>query len=448
MFKRYLYRNYRSFSGVKYIFTRRITFTGWLVLAGGVCMASVGADTNQSLGCQTFALLGAIIFISLVTLPWQRPRISIDRVLPRFGSAGETFSYQMILRNNSRRAQRGLKFTEECPDPRPTLEEFSTRREPGEEKRNWFDRTFGYYRWTWLLAQNTRAHLEEKTAPDLAAGSEHTLRASLTPLRRGVLRLTGTTIACPDPLGLFQSLRKIPHPQNILILPKRYHIPPFELPGTMKYQQGGVSMASSVGESEEFASLREYRPGDPMRRMHWKSFAKAGRPIVKEFQEEFFVRHALVLDTFSVPAQADIFEEAVSVAASLAYTIQRQDSLLDLMFVGPEAYCFTSGRGLSHTEQMLEILASVQPCREKEFLALEHLVLGHANDLSGCICVFVEWTESRQKFVKMLRARGVPLIVFVVTDNGQSLSPGVMADQPDHFHQLTVGKIGETLAAL
>ena len=143
MFKRYLYRNYRSFSGVKYIFTRRITLTGWLVLAGGVCMATIGADTNQSLGYQTFALLGAVIFISLVTTPWQRPRISIERVLPRFGSAGELLSYQMILRNDSRRVQRGLKLIEETPDPRPSLEEFSTRREPGEEKRNWFDRTFG-----------------------------------------------------------------------------------------------------------------------------------------------------------------------------------------------------------------------------------------------------------------------------------------------------------------
>ena len=37
------------------------------------------------------------------------------------------------------------------------------------------------------------------------------------------------------------------------------------------------------------------------------------------------------------------------------------------MFVGPEAYCFTSGRGVGHVEQMLEILASVQMCREKNF---------------------------------------------------------------------------------
>ncbi len=136
--------------------------------------------------------------------------------------------------------------------------------------------------------------------------------------------------------------------------------------------------------------------------MHWKSFAKLGKPIVKEYQEEFFVRHALILDTFGGLAEEEVFEEAVSIAASLACTVQNQDSLLDLMFVGPEAYCFTSGRGLGHIEQMLEMLASVQLCREKEFSALEHLVFTHAAELSGCVCVFLAWDEPRQRLVKQL----------------------------------------------
>src|SRR5205814_5457579 len=124
------------------------------------------------------------------------------------------------------------------------------------------------------------------------------IRAELVPLKRGYLRLTGMTVSCPDPFGLFRALKKIPAPQSVLILPKRYFLPPIDLPGKMKYQQGGVAMASSVGESEEFVSLRDYRPGDPLRHIHWKSWAKTGKPIVKEFQDEFFVRHALILDTF------------------------------------------------------------------------------------------------------------------------------------------------------
>jgi uncharacterized protein (DUF58 family) len=225
-------------------------------------------------------------------------------------------------------------------------------------------------------------------------------------------------------------------------------MPAFELPGTMKYQLGGVSLASSVGESEEFVALREYRPGDPLRRMHWKSFAKLGKPIVKEHQEEFFVRHALVLDTFGGPGESELFEEAVSVAASLAFTIRNQDSLLDLMFAGPRAYCFTTGRGVGHIEQILEVLASVQASRENNFSSLEHLVVTHAAELSGCVCIFLSWDLERQRLVTALLSRHVPLRVFVVTPTQEPLPAGVMAAQAGHFHTLPIGKIAETLAAL
>jgi uncharacterized protein (DUF58 family) len=448
-FKRYLYFNYRSFSALKHWLRRRVTITGWMVLAATFMSATLGVDTNASLTYQTFTFLFFLVLASALIVRWSGSKqISIERILPKFGSAGEPLSYSLALRNQSRRAQKSLIAIEEMSDPRPTFREFSSTPEPGEEKRNWFDRIYNYYRWNWLISRNVRARCDEQPLPDLLPGSGQNVRAELTPTHRGVLRLENITLATPDPFGLFRSLRKIPAPQSVLILPKRYRVPPFELPGTMKYQQGGVSMASSIGESEEFVSLREYRPGDPLRRIHWKSFAKTGKPIVKEFQEEFFVRHALVLDTFSAMAYSDIFEEAVSVAASLAYMIQNQDSLLDLMFVGPQAYCFTSGRGVAHTEQMLEILASVQLCREKNFDSLEHLVLEHATQISGCICIFLEWNDARKNFVQSLKMRGTPLMVFVVTQTDVPINPGPMADEPDKFHVLPIGKVGEKLAAL
>ena len=187
----------------------------------------------------------------------------------------------------------------------------------------------------------------------------------------------------------------------------------------MKYQQGGVALAANIGRSEEFVSLRDYRRGDPVRHIHWRSWAKAGRPIVKEFEDEFFVRHALVLDTFTDEPHSEILEEAVSVAASFACTVLTQESLLDLLFVGAESYCFTAGRGLAHADQMLEILASVRACGDKPFATLEHLVLGHVSVVSGCICVLQKWDDARKSFVKKLRTLRVPVLVFVIAAAGQ-----------------------------
>src|SRR5438105_4840024 len=92
-----------------------------------------------------------------------------------------------------------------------------------------------------------------------------------------------------------------------------------------------------------------------------------GKPVVREFEDEFFVRHALVLDTFIDLPQSELFEEAVSVAASFACSVRTQESLLDLLFVGPESYCFTAGRSLGFSDQMLQILAGVQTCLEQRF---------------------------------------------------------------------------------
>jgi hypothetical protein len=235
------------------------------------------------------------------------------------------------------------------------------------------------------------------------------------------------------------------------VLPKRYSLPPIQLSGIRKYQRGGVALASSVGDSEEFVSLRDYRPGDPLQRIHWKSWARTGKPIVKEYQEEFFVRHALILDTFLKKDYSEAFEEAVSLAASFVCTINTMESLLDLMFVGREPYCITSGRGLANPDKMLEILSSVKLCADKPFESLHHSVINHAHSLSGCICILLAWDKERRDLISRLETIGIPLLVLVIKESklGYELDdPGPMKNKPEFFHILEAGKIEEGLAKL
>jgi len=393
MFKRFLYRNFRTSDWWNRRFAGRTTPVGWIVIGTAAAAGALGMDTLQSVSYQTFAFLTCVIVVSVAGVLLSRCTLQAERILPKFGCAGEPLSYRVRVRNPSSKTLKSVSLMEEMADARPTYDQFLNVPEPGEEKRNRFDRTFMVYRWRWLLEQNKRLHTEEIPLPDLPPSAVREVSGTLVPLRRGIARLARINVACPDPFGLFRAFRPVEAPQSLIILPKRYWMPPFDLPGTLKYQQGGVSLASSVGESEEFLSLREYRPGDSLRRIHWKSFAKTGKPLTKEFQDEFFVRHALLLDTFGVPPLSQMFEEAVSVAASLAYSLQNRDSLLDLMFIGPKAFCLTAGRGLAQVEQILEILATVEVCRDKDISALESLVAAHINTMSGCLCVFLTWDE-------------------------------------------------------
>lgn len=439
--KRFWYRLFRSTASFQYRFGRRFTGAGKLVLGALGAAAMIGFDTNRTVGYQAFTFLVALLLLALAWSFRFRGRLTVRRVLPRFVTAGEPGWYRLVVRNGTRRRQRGLVLLENLADPRPSFEEFTTAREPGEERRNWFDRTVGYPRWEWLLERNRSAHIEPQPLPSLPPGDAGEVRVPLRAARRGRLDFTGVTIARPDPFGLVNALATLGLPQSLLVLPKRYAMPDLALPGTRKYQPGGVALASSVGDSEEFVALRDYRPGDPVRRIHWKSLARVGKPVVKEYQDEFFVRHALVLDTFAAHEPSDAFEEAVSVAASVACSIRTQDALLDLLFVGPETYCFTAGRGLGDVDRMLEVLASVRACRDKPFRALHHAVLERRAALSGAICVLLAWDEPRREFIGELRALGTPARVFVVTEKDARVPA-----RPGEVQHLVAGAIAEGLA--
>jgi uncharacterized protein DUF58 len=414
-----------------------------------VASAAVGLDTKQSVAYQIFTFVLSIVVLSMLFALVFRVRLRIRRIPPRYGTVDQPLSYSVLVKNQDRRGQRGLILSEGLDDSAPGFDVFKRAREPHEGKRNIFDRTVGYHKWLWLNAMKRGALHREQVVPDIPPGGEVEVRVEMMPTRRGKLRFTGLTIARPDPLGIFKALRSIPVPAGVTVLPKRYTVPPLNLPGGRRYQPGGVAFASSVGDSEEFMSLRDYRPGDPLRRIHWRSWAKTGSPVVKEYQDEFFVRHALILDTFQEREYSEVFEEAVSVAASFACSVQTQDSILDLMFVGTEAYCFTSGRGLGHTDRMMDILASVRACIDKPFSSLPPLVLKRAGMLSGCICVLLSWDEERRGFIGKLKALGLPMTVLVVNEGKavEPVDPGPMKDAPENFRVLEVGKIAEGLEA-
>jgi uncharacterized protein (DUF58 family) len=300
------------------------------------------------------------------------------------------------------------------------------------------------------MSANEVAHFDQVPIALLAARGETEVSMRGFAWRRGVLRLEAITVARTDAFGLARAFATHAAPAKLVVLPRRYQVAPLALGGNRRYQHGGVALASSVGESEEFIGLRDYRPGDPLQRIHWKSFARIGKPVVREYQDEYFERHALVLDTFAGERgkasnknrAADLaFEEAVSVAASFVCTLDTQECLLDLLFVGTETHCFTAGRGQLSAANLVEVLAGVRDCTDKSFDRLAEAVIGRGAALSGCLLILLAWDEPRQSFVKRLRARGVPLIAFLV-------SAEEIGAAPPWLRVLRPGKIQEGLDAL
>jgi uncharacterized protein (DUF58 family) len=392
---------------------------------------------------QIFTFAAFLLLIAFVLSLRMRLRFDVQRKLPRFVTAGRPFSYDVRIQNPSNRPCSDLQITDEFERSRLTYPEFFRGTTDSQLRKKSLTRKLGPSLWSSLLARKQGARREPAIRADLQPNESKNVRLQMLPVRRGRIRLAGITAARSDPLGLCYARKFMRLPQSILVLPKRYALPPVQLPGGRRHHSGGIALTTSVGESEEFVSLRDYRPGDPLRKFHWKSWARTGKPIVKEYQEEYFVRHVLILDTFIGELHSEAFEEAVSLAASFACTLQTQESLLDLIFVGLEVYCFTSGRGLGQTDKILEVLADVRPCDDKPFEAMFPTVISRAEFCSGCICIFVTWDEQRRKLVQLLRNLGLPVFVLVILepDDPTIPDPGPMSDIAKNFHVLRAGEI-------
>jgi uncharacterized protein (DUF58 family) len=237
--------------------------------------------------------------------------------------------------------------------------------------------------------------------------------------RRGRYVVRGLGVGGTDPLGLLATRRSFRQPsQAVLAYPRFFHIERLPLPVGRRYQPGGIPLASSLGDMNEFVSTREYRPGDPLRKIHWRSWARRGAPVVKEYQEEYFSRIALVLDTFLPrrprPTERRAFEAAVSVLASIADHFSHSENVVDIFAAGPDIYQVSAGRSLAYLENVLDVLACLEPCHEPPFAKVGPHLHEKLSLLTTVVAVVLDWDAEREAFLRGLRALGVAVRIFVV----------------------------------
>ncbi|MGB2403593.1 MAG: DUF58 domain-containing protein [Akkermansiaceae bacterium] len=416
LFTKLIHRIYFNNSGIAHFFGQRVKPAGIMLVILIPISWTLMPMYSLAPVYQIRGMIFAILTLSILWLLFRKARVTTTRKLPRVATAGEPLDYYIEICNTSKRTLSGANFSEMKPDNRPNRELFANSREPGEEHRNVFDRLFCYYRWEWLQEKLTLFSCKPSAFIDsLAPGAYTKTSLSLTPKKRGIITLKDLRVFLPDPLGIFQRCTNAHSSEDkLIVLPHRYRIPQLLLPGSARFQLGGEALSNTIGQSGDFTSVREYRPGDPLRHIHWKSWARTGIPIVKEYEDVFFPRYGLILDTFATEEQADLFEEAVSVAASFAASIDTQESLLDLMFIHDEAFVFSSGRGEDRVDSILEVLAGVDCEPRTDFDALQQLVLQYSDELTASICVFTGWCDQRRDTISRLHRAGMELFVFAI----------------------------------
>ncbi|MBB3207295.1 uncharacterized protein (DUF58 family) [Rhodopirellula rubra] len=376
----------------RFLWLYRFTTAGKWICAGLIFAAMIGSASVETPIYQLFCALTAFFFIDRFVGAATRPRLSVRYELPDRTTAGETFTTNLTVTNRGKRTAYdvGVAF-------------------------------FG-------LPDSVEMLDRETTHAQLPANESVATSLRMRARRRGIYPLPRPRAFSTFPFNLFRDARSESEKGSLLVLPSFHPLVEIDLPVGARYQPGGVALTSNIGESPEYIGNREYVSGDSARRIDYRSWARLGRPIVREYQEEYYCRVALVLDTFVPPGRkptADGFvelEAAISMSASIADALSRGEYLIDLFAAGPELYVFRAGRHTAHFDNVLEIVAGVDACRKNPFGTVAPALADELVNISTVVGVFLDWDQSRRELVRVAMERGCRVKIIVVRD-GETTEP-------------------------
>ncbi|RJP27724.1 MAG: DUF58 domain-containing protein [Actinobacteria bacterium] len=155
----------------------------------------------------------------------------------------------------------------------------------------------------------------------LAAGERTTLRYGAICYRRGVFDIGPLEVRREFPLGLFKNRRIFGERCVIKIYPHLYPNRGFHLLTGGTRERVGLNTIDKSGLSNDFFGVREYRPGDSRRLIHWKSTARQGALMVKELEMPAELDLTAVIDLDGAAWAGDdkynTFEYAVKIVGAV-----------------------------------------------------------------------------------------------------------------------------------
>ncbi len=284
---------------------------------------------------------------------------------------------------------------------------------------------------------------------------------------RGKFHLGPALLTSGDPFGIWQLERRLSATSEIIVYPQIVDLPEFTLPDAEL--TGGQDVRSRTYHvTQNVSTVRNYAPGDSFNRIHWRSTARNGNLMVKEFELDPSADIYLVLDLqeravvkdtrpagwrneepapasalltplpdrrHAGPAPEDVSTEeyAVMAAASLAQRLLQQNRQLGLLAWGQHREIIAPER---EARQLFKILEALAVLRAHGSHSLAEVLLAENQRFNrNCSLVIItasvdeQWTTA----LRQLLYRGVRATVLFV----DPLSFGGWRDPDEIFKQLT-----------
>lgn len=218
--------------------------------------------------------------------------------------------------------------------------------------------------WVELEDHSTLPGYQAARATALGGNSANTFQIGGQCSRRGLYLLGPTTLRTSDPLGIYAVSLADPASRALLVLPPVVPLPAIEVtPGG--YLGEGRPRLRTLDESIRAAGVREYQPGDPLRRVHWPTSAKHNKLFTRQLEGNPAGDWWILLDLdrrVQFGSEADATEEhAVILAASLADRGLRNKQAVGLAINGKNAHWQPPRENERQRWDILHALALAEP---------------------------------------------------------------------------------------
>jgi len=297
--------------------TIKPTREGWWLISATLVVGLAATNTGNNLLYLILAMMLSFMAVSGVLSEQALRRVRLQRELPDRIFAGAPATFSVRLTNGKRHLPSYALYVAE-PDPggQPTPTRFFLKVSPQAREG-----------WTYAL---------------------------MFP-RRGWQPLPGLRLFTRFPFGLFTKSSRPIQTRPVLVYPAVRPLARHEVPAALA---SGWRERHRRGRGAGLYNLRQYRPGDDPRLLHWKTSARTGDLILGEREAEERPQVRLILDDPAPEAAPEAVERDLSYAASVAAHAIRRGAAVELV-MGDGVLPF--GTGEAHLDRLLERLALYTP---------------------------------------------------------------------------------------
>jgi len=256
--------------------------------------------------------------------------------------------------------------------------------------------------------------------PDDAITAIYTATAS----KRGEHTIGPLRMRVSDPLGFFTFNCEYPLTSSLVVLPSALHIPDLEIRRAGGFGEYQFEGSGARGSGTDFHGVREYQPGDELRRVHWASTARHGRLNVIEFEHRRAQDAVIAVDlrrgSEIGSGRFSSLEYAIRIAADIAEDALMSGSTARLVCAGVGGAAAESGTGLDQLYVILDSLARVRADRDE---AISEVLLREIESFSNdsiIICVGASADAGLFMCAQLLAPKGTRLHAILVNVMGDS----------------------------